>query len=113
MSPLTLTFVTALISSLASAIVASIVALLRNKASKTQKMADAEKKQMDALSQGMRALLWQKIKYYFEVSEIDSGLTLADREALNNIYSAYHAIGGNGTGTRLYKEAMEKPVITD
>ena len=31
------------------------------------------------------------------------------REALNRIYESYHALGGNGTMTELYKQVMALP----
>ena len=113
LSPLTLTFITAIISSFASAIVASVISISKNKIKKTIKQQEEVEEQLNSLSLGMKALLWQKIKYYYEMAEMDNGLAITDREALTNVYNAYHAIGGNGTGTWLFDEAMEKPVITD
>lgn len=112
LSPLTLTFVTALISSLASALVASIVARIRTKTDKTQKEIDKEKEEMDALKLGMRAMLWQEINHIFTEAKNNKGLTVDERHNLENIYQAYHALGGNGTGTRLHDEAMNLPVIS-
>ena len=113
MNPLFLTFITAIISSLASAIVASVISVSKNKIRKTIKQQEEIEIKINALSLGMCSLLWQKIRYYYEMAEMDDGLTITDREALTNVYNAYHAIGGNGTGTRLFDEAMEKPIITD
>jgi Na+-transporting NADH:ubiquinone oxidoreductase subunit NqrC len=113
MNPLYVTFATALISSLASAIVASCVALIRSKSNKTQKQLDKERKEMDALKLGMRALLWEQLNEIYARAKQQNGLTVVERHNLTNIYEAYHALGGNGTGTRLHDEAMEFPVITD
>jgi len=64
-----------------------------------------------ALSQGMRALLWREIKTIHHDAMEKGGMTIDDREHLENVYTAYHAIGGNGTGTKLYDEAMRLPTI--
>ena len=112
LSPLTLTFVTALISSLASALVASIVARIRTKSDKTQKEIDREKEEMKALKVGMRAMLWQEINHVYIEAKDNHGMTPDERRNLENIYEAYHGLGGNGTGTRLHDEAMNLPVIS-
>ena len=38
-------------------------------------------------------------------------MEVEERRHLENVYSAYHNIGGNGTGTRLYEESMHLPVL--
>jgi Na+-transporting NADH:ubiquinone oxidoreductase subunit NqrC len=111
LNPLTLTFITALISSLASAIVASVVARIRTKRDKSQEEIDKEKEEMDALKLGMRALLWQEINNIFINAKENKGLTVEEKHNLENVYLAYHGLGGNGTGTHLYKEAMNNPII--
>ena len=39
--------------------------------------------------------------------------TVADVEDLENLYNAYTSLGGNGTGTKLYKDSMALPVRKD
>lgn len=104
LSPLTLTFITAIISSLASALVASIVASSKSRIKK-------EKQTMDALNAGMRALLWRELNDIHKEALTDGGMTPDERHNLEQVYNAYHQIGGNGTGTRIYEEAMKLPVI--
>lgn len=104
LSPLTLTFVTAIISSLASALVASVVASSKSRIKK-------EKQTMDALNAGMRALLWRELNEIHKEAVFSNGLTPDERHNLETIYDAYHTIGGNGTGTRIYEEAMKLPVL--
>jgi len=41
----------------------------------------------------------------------NGGLTVVDRKHLESVYAAYHGLGGNGTGTRLYEDAMRQPVL--
>ena len=113
MNPLYVTFATAIISSLASAIVASCVALVRSKSNKTLKQMEKEREEMDALKLGMRALLWEQLNEIFAKAKEQNGLSVEERHNLTNVYEAYHALGGNGTGTRLHDEAMNLPVLTD
>lgn len=104
MNPFILTFITAIISSLASAIVASLIASSKSRIKK-------EKQMMDALNTGMRALLWRELNDVYCEGIHDGGMTPDERHNLENVYNAYHQIGGNGTGTRIYDEAMKLPVI--
>ena len=104
MNPLTLTFVTAIISSFASALVASVVASSKSRIKK-------EKQTMDALNAGMRALLWRELNDIHKEAVAQNGLSPDERHNLENVYNAYHTIGGNGTGTRIYDEAMKLPVL--
>lgn len=63
------------------------------------------------MQDGMRALLWRELKNIHAEAVAQEGLDVEDRRHLENVYSAYHAIGGNGTGTRLYEESMRLPLI--
>lgn len=104
LSPIGLTFITAIISSLASALVASVVASSKSRIKK-------EKQTMDALNAGMRALLWRELNDIHKEAVAQNGLSPDERHNLENVYNAYHTIGGNGTGTRIYDEAMKLPVL--
>lgn len=103
-NPLALTFITAIVSSLASALVASIVASSKSRIKK-------EKQTMLALTSGLRALLWRELNDIHKEAISDGGMTPDERHNLENVYDAYHTIGGNGTGTRIYEEAMKLPVL--
>lgn len=53
--------------------------------------------------------LYQACKYYLAQGSIDV-------EGLDNIrylYTSYHALGGNGTGTELYNRAKALPIKED
>lgn len=106
LNPLTLTFVTAIVSSLASALVASIISNSKTRFKK-------ERETMDALNAGMRALLWRELNDIHKEAIADGGMTPDERHNLENVYNAYHTIGGNGTGTRIFDEAMKLPVLQD
>ena len=67
-----------------------------------------------ALREGMVALLRaQLIDMHERYVESGDGCPVAVKEQATSIYQPYHALGGNGTGTRLYQEIMEAHVRRD
>lgn len=103
--------VTAIVSGLVGSVVSALVAALKSQGRKTVERTEAEKATDEALRMGVRALLWRELKNIHEQAVRQGGLTVADRKHLENVYAAYHGLGGNGTGTRLYEDAMKMPVI--
>ena len=96
--------VTACVSAVVGALVGAVVSGIGSKARET---ADEDK----GVKEGMRALLWRELRNIHAEAVERGGMDVADRRHLENVYSAYHNIGGNGTGTRLYEESMHLPVI--
>lgn len=96
--------VTACVSSVCGAAVGAAMSSAGRKA----KAAAAESK---GIEDGMRALLWRELRNIHAEALERGGMDVTDRRHLENVYSAYHNIGGNGTGTRLYEESMSRPVI--
>lgn len=95
--------ITSTISSVTSAIVASLLTLSKAKVKKEQQL-------LKAFSQGIRALLWQELNNIHKYATKQQGLTPDERHNLENIYNAYHTLGGNGTGTKIYNEIEDLPV---
>ncbi len=104
MDPITTTLLTTAASSLASALVATLVS--RAKSGVKEMEASSE-----AVKAGMRALLWRELQIIHEHAMEQGGLTVSERRHLESVYAAYHGLGGNGTGTRLYNDAMNQPVL--
>lgn len=104
LNPLTITFITTVVASLASALVASVIA------SGTSHLKKG-KTDYEALKCGMRALLWRELQIIHTQATEQKGLDVEERRHLESVYEAYHAIGGNGTGSRIYDEAMKMPVL--
>ncbi len=98
---------TALVSSVVGAIVSSVIAGMRFAGRKAAEDRAAD----EAMRAALRALLWRELQIIHAKAIEDGGMTVADRRHLESVYAAYHALGGNGTGTRLYEEAMETPVL--
>lgn len=102
---------TAFVSGLVGAVVSGLVAALKSQGKKAVERSEEERATDEAVKMGMRALLWRELKNIHEQAVHQGGLTVADRKHLESVYAAYHGLGGNGTGTRLYEDAMKMPVI--
>lgn len=102
---------TAFVSGLVGAVVSGLVAALKSQGKKAVERSEEERATDEAVKMGMRALLWRELKNIHEQAIKQHGLTVADRKHLEGVYAAYHGLSGNGTGTRLYTDAMNQPVI--
>lgn len=94
------TLITALISATVSVTVAFLFAFAKDG------FHDNAKRER-ALEVGMRALLWGELRDIAKSGREAGGLTVDEKHHLEDVYMAYHGIGGNGTGTNIYTEAME------
>lgn len=104
-SPILTTATTTLISGIVSAILASLITMSKTKIKKEQKM-------LEALNKGVRALLWDKLNLIYEMGEFYEGIEVDELHNAENIYNAYHALGGNGTGTKIYEDIKKLPINT-
>lgn len=67
-----------------------------------------------AMEQGMRALLRQQLIDYHDRYVVQGKpCPVAAKEQATSIYTAYHDLNGNGTGTQLYTEIMAKHMKED
>ncbi len=103
--------VTALISSAIGAIVSGIIAGARSVGQKAIEQSEEDKAKDAAMQAALRALLWRELQIIHAKAVDDGGMTAAERRHLESVYGAYHALGGNGTGTRLYEDSMATPVL--
>ena len=53
------------------------------------------------LRDGVKELLFCKLKQFDEQRERDTFVTIEDKETVERLYTAYHALGGNGVGTEI------------
>lgn len=59
----------------------------------------------------MRLLLYYRLKDLFTQYVLErKPITSADKHEVEEVYTYYHARGGNGEGTRMYKAIMELQV---
>lgn len=112
MEPILQVIITAALSSAVGAIVSALFVHPLKKASEhVIEKAETDRATDDAMRVGMRALLWRELQTIHDTGTDAGGLTISQRRHLENVYGAYHALGGNGTGTRLYTDTMNLPVV--
>lgn len=82
---------------------------------KAQQRKDNEREKLDhAMQVGMRSLLRNALMETHRRCVVQQGYCeVSDKEIAERNYIAYHDLGGNGTGTRLYSAIMELPVKDD
>lgn len=98
------TLITALISATVSVTVAFLFALAKDGL-------NSSTKRDRSLELGMRALLWGELRDIYNNGVATGGLSPDERHHLEDVYNAYHGIGGNGTGTKIFNEAMELELL--
>lgn len=60
-----------------------------------------------AYSEGLRVLLKERLYDMHETYVVRAApMPYEAKERLESVYGAYHALGGNGTGTHVYEELM-------
>ena len=62
-----------------------------------------------AMREGLRSLLRAEIIRAYEKYTERGYCPIYAREPLTKVYEAYHAMGGNGTGTDFYKKTIALP----
>lgn len=66
---------------------------------------------MDALKEGMRTMLRGRlVDLHAQHVITGAGCPEAVKTEAQRVYEAYHALGGNGVGTQLYKEILHAHV---
>jgi len=99
-------FFTAILSGLAGWLIADLRSLSK-KYIESQKTNATE---ADAIKDGVRCLLHSKLfDFYAEYKDATSLPTETWKE-IDRVYEAYHALDGNGTGSRVYEALKTKPL---
>ena len=102
---------TALVSGVVGAVVSAVTAAARLTGKRVGERTEKERAADEAMRSGMRALLWRELKSIHEQAVDEGGMDTEQRRHLEGVYGAYHALGGNGTGTRLYEDSLARPVL--
>lgn len=93
-------FFTAIIASIATLLVSRLTGVIGN-----------SRDEMDALKEGMRTLLRNELvaahREWYEEKEY---ITLEALEFCHQTYEAYHGLGGNGSGDKLFNDIKSLPV---
>lgn len=93
------------VGSLAGAIT-TIIALAKLVISPVRLQLTENKKDNQAIKNGLNVLLRRELQSECETA-IENGHICSDQVSeITDIYEAYHALGGNGSGTAIYNKAM-------
>ena len=95
---------------LVGSIGASVTTLVVNRLNRKDAQSDERKKQDDLVRTGVIVMLhdrlYQACRYYLNRGDIDE----PGFDNVTALYNAYHALGGNSTGTRLYEAVKQLPI---
>lgn len=70
-----------------------------------------ERKEQQALRDGMRSLLRRQIIADCESAISDGFCPTAQKDTIEDMYNSYHALGGNGVVTHLKAQTMNLPTV--
>ena len=80
-------------------------------ARKFSKRLAEEKKRNEAIESGVRDVLRLIILDNYEKCKAAGKISVSRKDAIDSAYNSYHALGGNGTITRVHEEIMNMPII--
>ena len=60
----------------------------------------------DPLRDGVKELLYCKLVHYDDLLQSRGYTPLEDKETVERVYAAYHALGGNGVGTEIRNKVI-------
>lgn len=69
------------------------------------------KKKRESTECGIRALLKIELRRIHEKGQSEHKLSYADEASAEEIYSTYHALGGNGQGTTMINDIRKMPKV--
>ena len=75
------------------------------------KQMKSEKVRNQAIENGVRDMLRLTILDNYERCKQEGKISVARKDAIDSAYNSYHALGGNGTITRVHEEIMEMPIV--
>lgn len=103
MDAITSTAIGWLVTTILSGVVGFLVALLRRQFGREK-----------ALAKGMRMLLRVRLIDIHQRYVVEEQPCPVDvKEEADEVYDAYHGLGGNGTGTHLHDEIMDAHISTE
>ena len=94
-------------------LITTIVSIvITKKMNKAERKAEKAHRETEAIGQGVKALLRDRLLQGYKHYVNDVGWADEDdRSNMENVYKQYHALGGNGTITKVHDEIMEMPII--
>ena len=100
-----------LTSTAAAALITQIGELIRSKSSGRRKAAEADAKAMAALREGLKWVLYDRIRYLGQAYLREGEIDFDDRRLLGEMHKAYHdGLGGNGDLDTLMQSVNDLPL---
>ena len=91
-----------------------VVAILTGLYRKLSKQFKSDQERRKAVDDGLQALLRDRIVYAYGEYVVDKKpCPIYGKENVNDMYDAYHRLGGNGTITRLVEQINSLPTQID
>ena len=78
---------------------------------KINKKLKDERVRNQAIEDGVRDLLRMQILDTYERCKRAGQISVSRKDAVDSAYRSYHALGGNGTITKVHSELMDLPII--
>lgn len=66
-------------------------------------------KRDNPIRNGVKELLYCKLVHYDDLLQSRGYTPLEDKETVERVYMAYHALGGNGVGTEIRNKVLASP----
>ena len=88
-------------------VTAGLVAYIRH----LSKQIKQERKEQQALRDGMRSLLRRQIIVDCEYAIKEGYCPASNKDTIDDMYNSYHALGGNGVVTQLKDHMMTLPTV--
>ena len=91
----------------ATAVIGWLAASLRASRARERERDARRAAEHEAYSEGLRVLLKERLYDMHQTHVVRAEpMPYEAKERLESVYGAYHALGGNGTGTHVYEELM-------
>lgn len=101
-----------IIGFLGAGIGSGVMAILLAWLNRNWAKADRHDARLDAVVDGVKVLTVDRVRYLGKCYIDDQSITLDDREALEDMYRAYKALGGNGHLETVMNEVRHLPVTS-
>lgn len=90
-----------------SAIAAGLYGRMKGAAKEREEARRKNDRERDDVRAILRLLLYYRLRDLFEEYVVQEGdISSSDKHEIEEVYTFYHELGGNGEGTRMYRELI-------
>lgn len=96
------------ITSIIAGVSGALIAMVKRHNANEQQAEEEARERADAMERGMRSMLRQELIDIHKTYVVDQHrCPVLIKEHAEQVYRAYHDLGGNGTGTHLFEEICD------